>query len=280
MDGRARCSSGAALSAAHRADRVSLVAGVAALHGAPEQRGSQVARLHGEDGSPTLDPATPLYAASGPQLAAGGRDRVKALLGDGRAGTTVMLWCAFIASFTFIGQWSSWSTTVFKDILQMDWKSIAKMTSLYTSLGVIGASTIGFAIDRFGFRAVLPTTYALGICRRSRRRAHRIREARCSFACGDGSLSARLAGGTGGAGASLFPASHSATAVGWAYGSRPHRIDHRACNGLGAGPSARQPGRNVHRIRFASAVRVRSAAVSVQAGRAPADSCADACVKS
>src|SRR6185295_4075236 len=71
-----------------------------------------------------LAPGTSLTVASAHQLAAGSRDRVKVLLGDGRAVTTVLLWCGFIASFTFIGQWSSWSTTVFKDVLGMDWKAI------------------------------------------------------------------------------------------------------------------------------------------------------------
>ena len=118
-------------------------------------------RLIGRSWIQTFDPATPLYAATAPRLVARGRDRVAALLGDGRRFTTVMLWCAFIASFTFIGQWSSWSTTIFKDVLHMDWKSVAKMTTLYSTLGVVGASTIGIAIDRFGFRAVLPMTYAL-----------------------------------------------------------------------------------------------------------------------
>jgi MFS transporter, AAHS family, 4-hydroxybenzoate transporter len=168
---------------------------------------------------PTLDPATPLYAATAPRLVAGGRDRVAGLLGEGRRFTTVMLWCAFIASFTFIGQWSSWSTTVFKDVLHMDWTSVAKMTTLYSTLGVVGASTIGFAIDRFGFRAVLPTTYALaflgavGVGFTAPGSAMFV----CLGMMGLFQISSQA--GLAALAPTLYPPSHKATAVGWAYGA-------------------------------------------------------------
>lgn len=167
---------------------------------------------------PKFDPATPLYVASAPHLTAGGRGRVRALLAEGHRVRTVLLWCAFIASFTFIGQWSSWSTTVFKDVLRMDWKSVATMTSLYTTLGVIGTSTIGLAIDRFGFRAVLPTTYALGFLGALGVAVTAPGDA--MFVCLGmmGLFQHASQAGLAALAATLYPPSHKATAVGWAYG--------------------------------------------------------------
>lgn len=168
---------------------------------------------------PKLDPTTPVYVATAPQRASGGCGRVAALLGEGRAYTTVLLWCAFIASFSFIGQWSSWSTTVFKDVLHMDWKAVATVTSLYSMLGLIGAFTIGFAIDRFGFRAVLPKTYALaflgavGVGITAPGSAMFV----CLGMMGLFQISSQA--GLAALAPTLYPPSHKATAVGWAYGA-------------------------------------------------------------
>src|SRR3569833_2424949 len=168
---------------------------------------------------PTLDPATPLHAQAGPRLAVGVRDRFAALLGEERRFTTVMLWCAFIASFTFIGQWSSWSTTVFKDVLHMDWKSVATMTTLYSTLGVVGASTIGFAIDRFGFRAVLPTTYALAFLGALGVGFTAPGSPMFLFLGMMGLFQIASQAGLAALAPTLYPPSHKATAVGWAYGA-------------------------------------------------------------
>jgi AAHS family 4-hydroxybenzoate transporter-like MFS transporter len=169
--------------------------------------------------NPTLDPATPLYAATGPQLASGARDRLTALLGGGRRYTTVLLWCAFIASFSFIGQWSSWSTTVFKDVLHMDWKTVAMITSLYSILGVVGASTIGFAIDRFGFRAVLPKTYALAFIGAVGVGITAPAGAMFLFLAMMGLFQISSQAGLAALAPTLYAPSHKATAVGWAYGA-------------------------------------------------------------
>ena len=168
---------------------------------------------------PTIDPTASQFVASGSQLAAGGRDRVAVLLGDRHRVTTVLLWCAFLASFVFIGQWSSWSTTVFKDVLQMDWKSVAKMTTLYTTLGVIGNFSVGFAIDRFGFRAVLPTTFALGFLAAIGVGFTAPGTAMFVFLGLMGLFQHCSQAGLAALAPTLFPPSHKATAVGWAYGS-------------------------------------------------------------
>jgi MFS transporter, AAHS family, 4-hydroxybenzoate transporter len=168
---------------------------------------------------PTLDPATPLYAATSPQLATGARDRIAALLGEGRRFTTVLLWCAFISSFAFIGQWSSWSTTVFKDVLHMDWKSVATVITLYSSLGVVGASTVGFAIDRFGFRTVLPSTYALAFIGAVGVGMTAPGSPMFIFLGMMGLFQISSQAGLAALAPTLYPPSHKATAVGWAYGA-------------------------------------------------------------
>lgn len=168
---------------------------------------------------PTVDPAVPLNVASARGLATEKRGRVAVLLGEGRRTTTILLWCAFIASFTFIGQWSNWSTTLYKDVLHMDWKSIATVTTLYTVLGVLGTSTIGFAIDRFGFRAVLPTTFALGFV--GAIGVAFTAPASAMFFCLGmmGLFQHASQAGLAALASTLYPPSHKGTAVGWAYGA-------------------------------------------------------------
>jgi AAHS family 4-hydroxybenzoate transporter-like MFS transporter len=168
---------------------------------------------------PSVDPETPILVASAPLHGGKERGRVAALFADGRRLTTILLWCAFIASFTFIGQWSSWSTTAYKDVLGMDWKSIATMTSLYTTLGVVGTSSIGFAIDRFGFRAVLPTTFALGFFGALGVAVSAPGSAMFFFLGVMGLFQHASQAGLAALAASLYPPSHKATAVGLAYGA-------------------------------------------------------------
>jgi MFS transporter, AAHS family, 4-hydroxybenzoate transporter len=166
---------------------------------------------------PTLDPATPLYTAAACRVAPGGR--VSVLLSEGRRLSTILLWCAFASSFLFIGQWSSWSTTVFKDVLHMDWKSVAAMTSLYSSLGVVGAFSIGFAIDRFGFRAVLPKTYALAFLGALGVGIAAPGNAMFAFLGMMGLFQISSQAGLAALSPTLYPPTHKATAVGWAYGA-------------------------------------------------------------
>lgn len=166
---------------------------------------------------PTLDPGTPLYTATACRVAPGGR--VAVLLGEGRRISTLLLWCAFVSSFLFIGQWASWSTTVFKDVLHMDWKSVAAMTSLYSSLGVIGAFSIGFAIDRFGFRAVLPKTYALAFLGALGVGIAAPGNAMFAFLGMMGLFQISSQAGLAALSPTLYPPTHKATAVGWAYGA-------------------------------------------------------------
>jgi len=166
---------------------------------------------------PTLDPRTPLTTSTACQIPPGGR--VSVLLGQGRRLTTILLWCAFVASFLFIGQWSSWSTTVFKDVLHMDWKTVGATTSLYSSLGVVGTFVIGFAIDRFGFRAVLPKTYALAFIGAIGAGVTAPGSIMFVFLGMMGLFQISSQAGLAALSPTLYPPTHKATAVGWAYGA-------------------------------------------------------------
>lgn len=141
------------------------------------------------------------------------------MLGCGNRGVTLLLWAAFISSFAFIGQWGAWSTTVFKDVLHMEWRSVAMTMTVYTTLGVIGTLSIGIAIDRFGFRAVLPTVFllgflgALGIGASASTRAMWVFLGVMSF------FQVASQAGLAALAPSLYPPERKATGVGWAYGA-------------------------------------------------------------
>jgi MFS transporter, AAHS family, 4-hydroxybenzoate transporter len=166
---------------------------------------------------PTIAPGTAVYAASAAQLVVGTRERLAAVLGNGQRLKTILLWFAFIASFTFIGHWSSWGTTVFKEQLHLDWKTVAFLTSLHSLMGVIGACTIGFVIDRFGFRAVLPTTYALSFLAAIGAGYFAPGLAMYFFLGAMGLFQISSQAGLATMAPTLYPPSYKATAVGWAY---------------------------------------------------------------
>lgn len=98
------------------------------------------------------------------QSATGQPDRrafIGAILGPQKRLETLLLWLAFICSFVFISIYSAWSTTFYHDVAQLDWRSIAITTGLYTGFGALGTLSIGVAIDRFGFRTTLPLTFGV-----------------------------------------------------------------------------------------------------------------------
>ena len=101
----------------------------------------------------------------------------------------------------------------------MDWKSVAAMTSLYSSLGVIGTFSIGFAIDRFGFRAVLPKTYALAFLGAVGVGIAAPGSTMLIFLGMMGLFQISSQAGLAALSPTLYPPTHKATAVGWAYGA-------------------------------------------------------------
>jgi MFS transporter, AAHS family, 4-hydroxybenzoate transporter len=147
------------------------------------------------------------------------RQGISLLLGPGQRSATLLLWCAFISSFAFISQWGSWSTTIFKDVLHMDWKDVALTMTVYTTAGVVGTLSVGVAIDRFGFRAVLPGVFLLGFLGAIAIGATASSHSMWVFL---GIMSVFQVAGQAGLAAlapSLYPPDRKATGVGWAYGA-------------------------------------------------------------
>jgi AAHS family 4-hydroxybenzoate transporter-like MFS transporter len=141
------------------------------------------------------------------------------LFAKGRASTTVLLWLAFIANFLFIATNSSWGTTFFKDVVHLPWKQVALTTAIYTTGGMIGTIFAGIAIDRLGFKPVIVTLFLISavaiICigQLAPRPSMFIAQAVMAFAAVGGHV------GLASLATTLYPSSHRATGVGWAYGA-------------------------------------------------------------
>ena len=141
-----------------------------------------------------------------------------AILGPGQRGKTLLMWAVAISSFVFITA-GVWKTTIFKDVIGLDWQKVAAINATNTLAGFIGMITIGVFIDKFGFRVVMTGTFALAAIG-----AVMIGV----LAPGNGMFLAVAImalfqhGGQAGVAAmaaALYPPSHRATGVGWAYGA-------------------------------------------------------------
>jgi AAHS family 4-hydroxybenzoate transporter-like MFS transporter len=160
--------------------------------------------------------------AIAPPAAREGRPKNIALVTELFAGKlalpTMLLWLCFIASFGFISA-AQWKTTVFHDTIGLDFGKVAITTGLGTACGALGMVTIGFMIDRFGFRAIIPSYFlvaALGAV------------AMGLFAPGTGMFVALAINafaqhaahaGLASVASTLYPTRNRATGVGWAYGA-------------------------------------------------------------
>lgn len=100
-----------------------------------------------------------LVAPPRPERAAGA-----VLLGDvfgpGQRGKTFLMWAITISSFVFITA-GVWKTTIFKDVVGLPWRQVALINGVNTIAGFVGMLTIGFSIDRFGFKRVMVSTFLL-----------------------------------------------------------------------------------------------------------------------
>jgi len=170
-------------------------------------------------------PAALLWLPESPHFKAGNatadplRQSLAQLLGPRNRGATILLWCAFISSFTFISQWGAWSTTVFKDVLHMEWREVAKTMTVYTTLGVVGTLSVGVAIDRLGFRAVLPSVFLLGFLGALGIGATASSDAMWVFLAMMSLFQVASQAGLAALAPSLYPPERKATGVGWAYGA-------------------------------------------------------------
>ena len=140
------------------------------------------------------------------------------IFGNGQWKKTLLMWGIAISSFVFITA-GVWKTTIFKDVIGLSWNQVALVNGTNTAAGFVGMLTIGFFIDRLGFKRVMSGAFLL--------------------AAASAVLVGLLAPGPGmfvavalmgmcqhGAQASipalaaaLYPTRSRATGVGWAYGA-------------------------------------------------------------
>jgi len=143
---------------------------------------------------------------------------VSAILGPGERMKTFLMWAIAISSFVFITA-GVWKTTIFKDVIGLDWDLIAAINATNTIAGFIGMMTIGYFIDRLGFKLVMTATFLLagfgavmiGVLAPGYGMFVAV-ALMALFQHGGQAGIAALA-------AALYPPRYRATGVGWAYGA-------------------------------------------------------------
>lgn len=165
--------------------------------------------------------AAPVTVMAAPKVARTGSPTLAVLgqiLGPDMRLKTLLMWAITSSSYIFVTA-GTWKTTIFKDVIGLSWKMVATVNAANTIAGVVGMFAIGFFIDRFGFKRVMVLTFLLG-------------------ALGCALIGVTAPGplmfvavvfmamfqhggqaGIGALAAALYPPSHRATGVGWAYGA-------------------------------------------------------------
>lgn len=146
------------------------------------------------------------------------RGMVSDIFGKGKTLKTLLMWAVAISSFVFITA-GVWKTTIFKDVVGLDWQAVAAINATNTIAGFIGMVTIGAFIDRFGFRAVMTGTFALaavgavmiGVLAPGIGMYVAVAFMALFQHGGQAGLAAMAA--------ALYPPAQRATGVGWAYGA-------------------------------------------------------------
>jgi len=164
---------------------------------------------------PSVDIAPALVR---PGQASGSIALVRELFAPGLALPTILLWLGFVSSFGFISA-ALWKTTVFHDSIGLSWRQVGVTTALGTTAGAVGMVTIGLIIDRFSFKAIVPTYYIV---------ASLAAMGMALFAPGWGMFVALVINaaaqhaahaGLASIASTLYPTRNRATGVGWAYGA-------------------------------------------------------------
>lgn len=82
------------------------------------------------------------------------------ILGPGQRMKTFLMWAITISSFVFITA-GVWKTTIFKDVIGLEWSQVAVINGVNTIAGFFGMLLIGFFIDRLGFKRVMTSAFLL-----------------------------------------------------------------------------------------------------------------------
>jgi MFS family permease len=130
----------------------------------------------------------------------------------------MLLWAVTVSSFVFITA-GVWKTTIFKDVIGLGWPEVAAINATNTVAGFVGMILIGYFIDRFGFRLVM--TLAFGIAALGSVMIGVLAPSAGMFVAVAVMATFQHGGQAGVAAmaAALYPPSHRATGVGWAYGA-------------------------------------------------------------
>ena len=140
------------------------------------------------------------------------------ILGPGQRTKTFLMWAIAISSFVFITA-GVWKTTIFKNVIGLSWQQVALVNGTDTVAGFIGMLSIGFFIDRFGFKRVMVSTFflaAIGAVLVGALAPSMVMMVAVALmaACQHGGQASIAA-----LAAALYPARSRATGVGWAYGA-------------------------------------------------------------
>ncbi|MGD9810490.1 MAG: MFS transporter [Sphingobium sp.] len=162
------------------------------------------------------EPVTIVAEARDPSKKA--RGSLSDLFGKGQLTKTLLMWAVAISSFVFITA-SVWKSTIFKDVIGLSWQGVAAINATNTIAGFIGMFFIGWFIDKFGFRLVMPLAFLIGACG-----AVMIGVLAPGFGMfvAVAVLALFQHGGQAGVAAlaaALYPPKVRATGVGWAYGA-------------------------------------------------------------
>lgn len=148
----------------------------------------------------------------------GGMAFVTDLFRGGLALPTLLVWLAFVGSFGFISA-ALWKTTVYHDMIGLDWGQVGFASGLGTVFGFIGMVTIGMMIDRFGFKAIVPVYFIIAavgaVCMGLLAPGWGMYVALAVNAMMQHAAHAGLAS----IASTLYPTRNRATGVGWAYGA-------------------------------------------------------------
>lgn len=164
------------------------------------------------------DEAVVLVAAPVAQTDAPRSGHVADLFRSGLAWPTLLLWLSFVLDFIFITAWF-WKTTIFHDLIGLNWDQLALISSMEMIFGALGMLTIGLLVNRFGFRATIPSYFLIAAI--SIILMGLLAPAWGMFAVLAVKAAAQNAGHAGLAlvASNLYPTRSRATGVGWAYGA-------------------------------------------------------------